>query len=297
MKKAKGVGKAEKSKILTVKRNINMLEYPMWVPSRKLSMQNSLALDHYKVWMTSLNTLPSAKDIDILDHLLAMVQMKNGNILTFDSQYSLMKEMGLPFNSKEYARVQDSLRKWEDVTIEYDEDVFYAAELKKKLCDKLVLKVLSKVTIGQPTIIEFDKTFLDMNDRKYSMNIKIPVIKNIENPYAKRLFEILYKSFRGSGYWIISKEKLAAKMPMHYSRPKVMEGIIEKSIAHINKTFNRYHSFWRYVISEKDGNFEFGRYDPDEMDALHGGYLFDDEGILVDDNGTIDDEDTSIDDE
>lgn len=237
---------------LQVRRNINTLEYPIWSPSTALSKLGEISTNKYLLECSI--GLPTSKDIDILNHLLAKAQLGDTNIVEYKSIYSFIKELGMTPSIKEYIRVKKSINRWHKSYINYKNNSFYIAPGKYRSNPHISI---IKNTSEEPFSIVFNETFIDLNNAKYSLNLSSNFMRSIEKPYAKRLYEILVKSFRGNNEFSISTEKLMDKIPIRTFKNRIYR-VTNSSIQYLNqKAFdNNMELRWNFFIS-KDGIITF----------------------------------------
>jgi hypothetical protein len=214
---------------LQVRRNINTLEYPIWSPSSNLAKLGEINTNKYLLECSI--GLPTSKDIDILNHLLAKAQLGDSNVLEYKSIYSLIKELGLTPSTKEYKRIKKGINRWHRSYINYKNNSFYIAPGKYRSNPHISI---IKNTSEEPLTIVFNETFIDLNNEKYSLLLSSNFIRSLEKPYAKRLYEILVKSFRGNNEFSISTEKLMEKIPIKTFRNRIYR-ITNSSIQYLNQ--------------------------------------------------------------
>lgn len=224
-----------------VNRNINTLEYPLWIPSRIISKKIELRSNKYIIKTGMGLNLPTAKDIDILMSLMSKDKQK----LEFISIYELMKFLGYSCNGKEYERVKNSLDIWQATFITFRNKAFYLYGNKRTSIGDLSILTYKNVYPEEPVEIEFTSYFYDIHRDKYSLNIPLDVFKTIRNPYSKRLFELIYKINPNDveSTTSVSVENIIKKFPFRRDiKPSEVISIIKKGIKDINNAFEKYNS-------------------------------------------------------
>jgi hypothetical protein len=240
---------------LMVKRNINTLDKPLWTPSRKWA--GELEFEDSKGYIISAKSgIPTDKDMEILNHILALAQQSEEYTLSFNSMSSLLQELELDNSQKEYERVIRSLTKWSEIQLFFPKGTFY--ESNKKIPSFSLMSVLTFLKIDKGKVeIDFNKRFIELNESNFCKFISIDFMKSIESPYAKRLYEILCKGFFGREVWSIGEVKLSEKMVVYYRYPAELTKIVIKAVEEINLKLKNSGSNTSYKVSKKIGVFTF----------------------------------------
>jgi hypothetical protein len=259
------ITKRNKMHHIKVTRNINTLEYPLWVPSTSIAKKGLYETDKYKI-CTINDSLPISADIDILNYVLSKAQTPRNNIAQFKSMYDLAKQLGYHLSSSTYRRIENSLSKWNNTTISFKNDSFYMAPKKYRTIENL--HIIKKVTFGKPLVVEFDKDFMNINNEKFSTSLSVRMFQSLGTPYAKRLLEILFKSFRkgsDNGY-TLKIQTLVDKLPISSTiRNSEIRKKMESSVKEINKLLKLGSAKKRFAVSrlnDKVLSFTQNRYVP-----------------------------------
>lgn len=246
-----------KEKNLKVKRNINLLDKPLFLPQRAKTQLTELYSDNYLI--RASKGLPVSYDIDILNLLLMKAQYGKSREIKFYSMNDIITQVGYnSSSSSSYDIIENSLDKWESVRIKFYGKSFYCGDGLKKSTDSI--PVFGRNIINQKEIIiRFDQDFYDMNCSSYSRDISFKLLKEL-TPYSKRMFEILSKNFNNREEWFIGKEKLIEKIPILLKEP-------EKRISNITAKIFRefkyklkdlgYSRNFVYNLNKKTGIFWF----------------------------------------
>lgn len=260
----------DKSKVFykTVSRNINTLEYPMWSPSYTKEAKNYIENERYVLYAENF-ILPSSKDIDILNRLLRLSQINNTDRLEFDSIYDLGKELGFFLNrerkqitnGKDYLRIKESLDRWQRTFIGYDHS-FYSQGKRVSRSDTSIIiekNLIQERGSRKDVYIRFNDSFLSMHNDKFAIDIPILVFEEIKNPYAKRLAEILFKSFRAEDNKGVIKpfymqyETVAKKIPLQkYMKPVLIKKLVTDSIISINFILKKYNYKKQFTVEVEE---------------------------------------------
>jgi hypothetical protein len=125
----------------------------------------------------------------------------------------------------------------------------------------LIKKIKKNYEVNSSLTVEFNKDFYDIHCDKYSVEVPVRRFQKIRSPYAKRLYEILFKSYRGINHDLgfpIKIKKLAEKIPFaSKTRPSQIVKVAYKSVEKINKVLRSSKSKFKYEIDEYDKVLQF----------------------------------------
>lgn len=233
-----------------LKVNINFLDRPLFFPSRRL---NGEKIEDIKIYdddngfvLRSFHGLPTYTDKKILYFLMSQVQEEDGKLnveVDVGSYYRAMQKMGLdPHQLKNARRFKESVDKWTNVTLTFEEDKFYLGDQKYTAREKSIhiLKgsfPKDRKHPDQSYRLTFDEEFLSANFlHKYRRQIILDHFSSFKRPFAARLFEILCKSFwfEGTTYEINIK-KLFKKMGADFRYLKDGVNQVQKAIEEIKE--------------------------------------------------------------
>lgn len=204
-----------------VKQDINFLENPLWFQDERLANQ---AEDGF-VWRDKEGFIyragykpPVKTDMIFLLYLLIQSQkQKWANEITL-SRYQIMTECGVGTDSWWYDRLEDSLKRWKMVGIEFH-GLFYD---KKEYLTKM-FGIIDEWEINKETkllkVCLSPSYLLKIRESAFFRYIDFDQIKALRSPLATRLYEILMKSFKKSDVWKIDSVALAKKIPMNEKYP------------------------------------------------------------------------------
>jgi hypothetical protein len=248
------ITKRKKMNQIKVTRNINTLEYPLWVPSTSIAKKGVYETDKYKI-CTINDSLPISADVDILNYVLSKAQTPMNNTAKFNSMYDLAMQLGYHLSSSTYRRIENSLSKWNNTTISFKNDSFYIAnKIYLTLENK---KIIEKVSYGKPLVVEFDKDFMKMNNEKFSVSLSVRMFQSLCTPYAKRLLEILFKSFRRGldNQFNVKIQTLVDKLPISCTiRNSEIEKTMKVAIKEINQLLKMGNYKKMFAVSKFNSN-------------------------------------------
>jgi hypothetical protein len=213
--------------MLYIKQDINFLEYPLWFPSKVSEENGYVWKDKEGYTYRSAYKVPDKTDAIILFYLLLKAQKQDYQEKFILSQHELLKGCGFYGNSWYYERLEDSLRRWTGIMIEF-KGTFYDGKKYKTL----FFHILDSAKIreeDQKVEICFNPDFLlKIKESKFCKYINFQQYKALKRPISLRLFEILCKNFKGREEWPIDLVKLGAKLPL--SKRKVQSLKAEKEL-------------------------------------------------------------------
>jgi len=236
---------------LSVKRNINTLEYPMWSPSRILAKNTAYENKNY-ILKSSGMMLPTSFDMDVLMNLLSLSQTEKNCLLSFTSYAFISRILKLSHSMTTYTMVENSIKKWFLSYIRYNSlygDGKYSKTSDIHIFEHITYPEKMEGNKFKKVEIQFTKAFYYLNLEKYSLNIDIDFYTSIKNPYGKRLYELLIKSFQNGNEFKISLPKIIEKLPMPqgYVLSKKRE-CIEKGLESVNKSLSNRQATYRYFV-------------------------------------------------
>jgi hypothetical protein len=220
-----------------VKQNINFLEYPLWFQD-EIAAANA---EQGMIWKDREGFIyragykpPVKTDAIILLYLLMQSQKHNYNQELTLTRYQILNDCGLDVCAKSYNRLEDGLKRWKMVSIEFA-GTFYDGESYSAIN----FGIIDSWSIHEQTKelkVIFSPSFIKMMLGKGFFNyINFAEFKKLRSPLATRLYEILSKSFHGREIWEINAIKMAEKIPMKERYPAHIVPKIKTAINRINK--------------------------------------------------------------
>lgn len=274
-----------------VKKNINFLDKPMWLPHKsnindkyivetrtnefKVRYENGSG---YSITSGGLG-LPNHEDIKWLNFMLFKLQTqseKGGDkyTITSYSPYKVLKEMGISVDTPHYFNsFLESLERWKQVRLKFKQGSYY---IKKKDGKKVhTTKVLDFNILGTVVMeyvnpnnkqnnrikfckIHFDREWVDAHQEDFHR--KDAILPSLSmSPIAYRLYEILSKSFWNEEVNIMrfSGKLLDKKLPKDFQRNAHRRRVIEKAVNNINDTSKMKYELGIKERKEDGDIFEF----------------------------------------
>jgi len=203
-----------------IKQNINFLENPLWLPNLK---QNSVwgGYDGY-IYRTG-KLAPDKTDSLFLYCWLQESQLNNWKKDIELTKYEILKRCNMSACARNYDRIIESLFRWHNLSIGFKGRWYNGKDYNSKIFG--VIDNISEEK-GKPLKITFNSNFLyEIQNSDFCKYINFEELKELRNPTASRLHEILSKTFKGRNEWAIDAHKLANKIPI---QEKYLTHIIAK---------------------------------------------------------------------
>jgi len=220
-----------------IKQDINFLENPLWFQNDRLAEQNSNGF----VWQDKEGYLyragykpPVKTDVIILFYIL-MQSQKCGWAETIElTRYQILNACGMGTDAGSYSRLEDSLRRWKYVGLEFQGTFYDNKEYLTKVFGIIDGYEISKK--DKKLKIWFSPPYLTkMRETTYFRYLNFDQVKVLRSSLATRLYEILCKSFKNRDVWEINAFKLATKIPMEKLYPSQIVQKIQPAINRIYK--------------------------------------------------------------
>jgi len=216
-----------------IKQDINFLEYPLWAVDTRSGDKEFQDIEGYKY--RAGFKVPTYLDVIFLYYLLFITQQKCWKREITVSKYNVLRNCGLSKTPYYAARFIDSLKRWINITVEY-EGTFY----DNHEYNSIVFNIIDTYKIDKKSkkvTIKFNEEWLiKIKESTYFKIIKFENLLKLKSPIAARLYEILVKTFQNRDTWEIDAHKLAVKMTM---KEKYLTHILQKIKPAINKINKR----------------------------------------------------------
>jgi hypothetical protein len=213
-----------------VKQDINFCEYPIWFQNPEQS--EGLVWKDQKGYIYRAGfKAPTKSDVIFLYYLMLQIQKGNWKDTILTTPYRIIVDCGLAKSKYWRERLRESLKRWENVRIEFNGLFYNGIEYQT-----LSFGIIDSWGIEEKTKklwIRFSlEWLLKIKESNFFKYLDFEQIKTLRSPVAIRLYEILIKSFQGRDVWEIDALKLAAKIPM---AEKYVSDVIPKIKAAVNR--------------------------------------------------------------
>lgn len=221
-----------------VKQDINFLEFPLWFQDKDSADQ---ARDGY-LWKDPKGGFvykaaykpPTKVDLIFLLAVLRESQKDGWSHYVELSRFKLLKICGVEPNNFWYNRLQESLDRWMNVTVEF-QGSFYDGCAYKTLKFGIVDSWGIEKEKNNVLRIWFSPNWLlCLENSDFFKMLDFEQIKQLRSPLATRLHEILRKTFQGRDSWSIDAKKLAEKIPLAKKYPAHILPKIKSAVKRIN---------------------------------------------------------------
>ena len=252
-----------------VKQDISFLEYPLWFQDKYTAEQSELGC----IWQDREGFLyragykpPVQIDRLFLLYLTLKSQNEGWKEVIELSRFEILNACRVGIGSREYQRLEDSLKRWKMIGIEFQGTFYngieYSAMNFGVIDDWEIEKKTKKLKV------RFSPRWLDQQkNSKFFKYINFNEIITLRSPLALRLYEILIKTFHGRSVWEIGSLKLAQKIPMKEAHPAHIIPKIKAAVNRINERTDLQIAL--EVRRPKRGKaiFEFRKLSTEEKDA------------------------------
>ncbi len=225
------------SKDEIIKHDKNFMEYPLWFQNVKLAEKSK---DGY-VWKDLEGYTyragykpPVKKDFLYLLYFLMICQEKGWQDKFYLTRAQVLKGCGLRLDKREYDRLEDGLERWENVRIRYS-GTFYDGKNYKTLSFGIIDSWGIEKESKRLWIRLSPEWLLQQKESRMFELINFAKIKQLSDPLATRLYEILIKQFYNRREWRIDAVKLAKKIPLERKYPSDITPKIQTAIKRITK--------------------------------------------------------------
>lgn len=213
-----------------VKQDINFLEFPIWRTVIRNTPKHYTFTDIEGYTYIATNGTPSKVDIRFLYGLMFMCQNQNWENKIISTKNKILKFCRFPANKQNYQRLEQSLEKWQGVSV-----VFHGTFYTKVKYEKLKFSVVEMIGFREDKKVEirFSPEYMEkIKNSEYFKFIDLEQVSRLSSPLALRLYEILVKTFYNRITWEIDVLKLASKIPMN---EKYFSDIIPKIKAAVKR--------------------------------------------------------------
>lgn len=238
-----------------IKQDINLLEYPLWFQDECEAEKSESGF----TWRQSKGNDPDAKnfliktsfkppvktDLIFLLYLLMESQNQSWKDEIHLTRYQVIKGCGLTKSARWYDRLEESLERWKQVNIEFNNAFYNGQEY-----ETLHFGVVDSWGIHKETKelrVRFSPEYLSMvKETTFYRYLNFNQVKALRSPLATRLYQLLVKTFKNRDTWEIDSVLLAEKIPMKQKFPAHIVLKIKPAINRINK-----HTDLKITVEER----------------------------------------------
>jgi hypothetical protein len=228
-----------------IKDDINFLEYPTWVVSKKKKITVwTIKKPQGKYEIISPMGIPKHFDKIVLYSLLYRLYKEKEleSYLLITNRYEIAKSVltGNHFGKNVYSRIMGALRKWTSLYIDF-EGVFYEGNGYTTRLFHIIDEVTLKKESGELSI-KFNESYVkQLKETKFYKLIDFEQYKKLHKTSSARLYEILVKNYKERNEWAINIQLLAEKLTFEKREraqsyyPSDVLRYLKPSISEINK--------------------------------------------------------------
>lgn len=226
-----------------VKQDINLLEYPLWFQDEcqakrtetgfvwRLSKDDGTGKEF--VLKTSFKP-PVKTDLIFLLFLLLESQKQSWKDEIRISRYQVLKNCGLGTDARWYERLEESLERWEEVSLKFNGVFYNGREYKTLHCGIIDSWGIDKDS--KLLWVRFSPEYLSMaKETAYYRYLNFDQVKKLRSPLATRLYQLLVKTFKTRDHWEIDAALLAEKIPMKQRFPAQIALKVKPAVRRIYK--------------------------------------------------------------
>jgi hypothetical protein len=200
--------------IVCIKQDINFLDKPLWFQNLRHDGMGFVWGDIEGFEYRTGYKPPDKVDMLILLYLMYKSQKADYQTNIVVSKYEILKACDFPTqDTRYYKRIEDCLKRWKNVSIEF-QGTFYDG---KKYLTKL-FGILDEGEIrasDKKVEVKFNENWLlKIKESRYFRSINFERYKALKRPLSRRLFEFLEKSFLGRDTFAIHLTKLGVKLTL-----------------------------------------------------------------------------------
>jgi len=221
-----------------VKHDMNFLEYSLWFQNEReaSSLVNGATFEDRDgfIYKTAYK-LPVKKDLIYLFALLVKSQSDSWNNEFEMTRYELLKMCGCEKSGKNaYKRLEDSLKRWMHVVIEFSGTFYDGNEYQIMQFHIIDSWKVCKKTKNLQIRLSPDFIKQQQNSNFFKL-VNFDEVKSLRTSISTRLYEILVKAFQSRSEWSIDCLKLAEKIPIRLKYPSHIIPKIKSALEHINE--------------------------------------------------------------
>lgn len=209
-----------------MKQDLNFLTYPLWFQVSRATQQAQWTHPQGYSFQADYRA-PDQVDALFLMYILMRAQQENYQSRLLLSRYEILKGCGCPVNPQYLSRLEDSLKRWESVTINF-KNSFYADgdyhSREFKILHSAVLKEKER-----RLDIRLDTVFLNtIQHSRHFKYVDFNFYRLLRRPVSRRLFELLTSMLKDSNQWRIPLIELGHDLTLYYRKRRRKDGVVEE---------------------------------------------------------------------
>ena len=220
-----------------IKQDINFLEKPLWFQNARQEGIGFVWTDIDGYEYRSGYRAPDKIDMLFLFYLLFKSQQNGYEQIVQASRWEVLKQCGLSTKTKYYYdRLEDSLKRWGSVIIDFKGSFYDGKEYKS-----IGFHIIDSYRVEEKNkkiIVRFNADWLlKIKESQFFKLINFEQYKALRRPVSRRLHEILCKNFLGRETWSIGLVKLGRKLPLTGDEVRTKKGV--KRVIYASHVFQK----------------------------------------------------------
>ena len=208
----------------TIKQDLNFMDKYLWLPvQRDPSKEGVVVVDEEGYMYRAGYKAPEKFDMLVFLYALMKSQQAGYEEEMEFTRYEILKACECSLNNLYYNRLEECLRRWMNVTVEFKGTFYDGKEylfMAFHLVDHAIVDEATK-----KVKITFNEIWLEkIQHSNFFKYISFDFYKALKRPVTRRLFEIIFPKFYYNKMWSISLVKLAKKIGLPGTQVKTKDG-------------------------------------------------------------------------
>lgn len=202
-----------------IKQDLNFLEHPLWFQVSHSSKENTEWRDTSGYLYRAGYKAPDQLDMLFLLYMLMCAQQNNYAPHQEFSRYEILKKCGCPINTQYVKRLEDSLKRWLHVSIEF-QGSFYDGKNYLSMGFHILDHYCIRDSDKRVEIVFNPHYLQQLRQSSFFKYIHFNTYKILRRPVTRRLFELLVHQFKQRKQWSIELCELGQKLTLYTRRKR-----------------------------------------------------------------------------
>lgn len=181
---------------MLVKQDINFLDKPLWMVNVRNDGMGMVWEDINNYKYRTGYKMPDKVDMLILLYLLHKSQKQDYDNKLKVTRYEVLKACKISPNPEYYKRLEDSLRRWKNITLEFKGSFYSKGKhltISFGIIDSYEINEKKKLLK-----VDFNENWLlRIKESDFCKNINFEYYRRLKRSVSRRLYELLAKNFKG----------------------------------------------------------------------------------------------------
>ena len=192
----------------SIQKNINFLEYPLFFPSKNKITE--WVQNDYQIECKYLG-LPGVTDINFLNVILHQAQVTKSPTVKFPNFRDVVESSGYNRRSFTNEEIMNVLYRWKNTEVSFKKFYEYKGYVKKSF--KNIITQFYHNDRDNSLAVTLNNEFYLCQSNKFSKTINLQMFYEL-SPTAKRIYELLTKTFYKRSQWVVGCETFLDKIPI-----------------------------------------------------------------------------------